>query len=295
MALAFGFLRYAEAPANLLLAAFAFAPLIFVFALEAGPVARFINAKVFVTLGTLSYSIYMIHPFLQARILTPLALAAAKLMGIKVFDHRPLDGAMTRVWGLTDWQGDLFTLAMLGALIGAARFTFNYIEEPGRSFVRARVNNSGGAAELKGMTNLPGHSTTLDGMRLPPMHPSLSDENATLTGQPRSFRAWVKAREHPAARALYAAADVLRSVQVPPVAPLHGPVYFAVRALRTAFAETLRIAWYTPLFQTRLVRPAPGLRVWAAFPWSLATSHSNSAKTLASPAGPRLRAALLAA
>jgi len=96
------------------------------------------------------------------------------------------------------------------------------------------------------------------------MHPGLSDENATLTVPPRSFRAWVKAREHPAARVIHAAAGALRAFQMPSIAVLHGPLYLAVRALRTVFAEILRIAWYTPLFQTRLVRPAPGLRVWGA-------------------------------
>jgi len=99
------------------------------------------------------------------------------------------------------------------------------------------------------------------------MHPGFSDNDGTAAGAgPRSFRAWVKAREHPAARGIYNAAKALRSLQVPPVNAIHGPLYLAQKLIRSAVGEALRIAWYTPLFQSRLVKHAPGLRVLGGIP-----------------------------
>jgi acetyltransferase-like isoleucine patch superfamily enzyme len=99
------------------------------------------------------------------------------------------------------------------------------------------------------------------------MYPDFRENNASIAAPAaRSFRAWAKAREHPAARAIHAAASVLRSAQLPTIGAIHGPLYLAVRVLRAGIAETLRVLWYTPLFQTRLVRPAPGLRVWGGIP-----------------------------
>ena len=147
--LAVTFLWFAAAPFTLPVAAFAFAPLIFVFALEAGWLAQFLNRKAFIALGTLSYSIYMIHPFLQSRILTPVALVAQKLSGITIFDHRLIEGVNTRVWGLSTWQGNLATVIMVAALIAMARLTYAWIEEPGRSYVRRRTVGAASSAELK--------------------------------------------------------------------------------------------------------------------------------------------------
>lgn len=84
--------------------------------------------------------------------------------------------------------------------------------------------------------------------------------------KPRTLRAWVKSRNSPAARAIYAAGMAARRLQIPYVAAIHRPLYQLDRGVRQLFGNMLRIVWYTPLFQSRLVRPAKDLRVLGSIP-----------------------------
>ncbi|MDX2159073.1 MAG: acyltransferase [Hyphomicrobiaceae bacterium] len=80
------------------------------------------------------------------------------------------------------------------------------------------------------------------------------------------LRSWIKAREHPLANLVYNAGLRVRALRVPQVNLVHRPLYVAHRVMREALGEVLRIVWYTPLFQSRLERYAPGLRVWGGVP-----------------------------
>ncbi|MFK9866777.1 hypothetical protein ACJENL_26865, partial [Escherichia coli] len=92
---------------GLFLAPLAFAPAILVFAFDAGPLSGVLARPAFLWAGALSYSVYMIHPFIQARILLPAGLLVQKLTGWTLFSERSIDGVATRVWGTTTLQGDL--------------------------------------------------------------------------------------------------------------------------------------------------------------------------------------------
>jgi acetyltransferase-like isoleucine patch superfamily enzyme len=80
------------------------------------------------------------------------------------------------------------------------------------------------------------------------------------------FRTWVKSRRHPVARIIYRGGMLVRRLRVPPVRLIHRPLYALDRGIRSALGEAMRIVWYTPLFQSRLERPAPDLRVWGGVP-----------------------------
>ncbi len=81
-----------------------------------------------------------------------------------------------------------------------------------------------------------------------------------------SLRAWAKQGETPAARAVRAAVRGLRGARLPVIRPLHGGLYALHRALRGAVADVARIAWWTPLFLSRVETPAPGLRLEGGMP-----------------------------
>jgi acetyltransferase-like isoleucine patch superfamily enzyme len=80
-------------------------------------------------------------------------------------------------------------------------------------------------------------------------------------------RQWVKRRDDPIARALYALAKSARTASLPCVRAIHAPLYTADRATRAALAATLRALWTTPLFQARLEAPAPRLYLYGGMPF----------------------------
>jgi acetyltransferase-like isoleucine patch superfamily enzyme len=81
-----------------------------------------------------------------------------------------------------------------------------------------------------------------------------------------SVRRWIKARDNPASDRLYRLAMAARSVSVPVVPGLHSGLYALHRAVSNAWAGTTRVLWYTPLFQSRLERPATRLYVYGGMP-----------------------------
>lgn len=83
---------------------------------------------------------------------------------------------------------------------------------------------------------------------------------------PNQLRRWVKSRHSPAARAIYAVAYWLRHASMPVVPGLHRTLYHVHNLVKGSTASALRIAWYTPLFQSRLVRPAPRLMLYGGMP-----------------------------
>ena len=124
------------------------APLVFgavvlVYAFDAGPISRLLAAPLPALLGVLSYSIYMVHPFLEYRIMKPFALAIGKVTGWQVFTEvlSPA-GKTVQMFGRTAWQGDLLSVLMLALLVIISWGTFRFIEDPARRRVRARFGLS---------------------------------------------------------------------------------------------------------------------------------------------------------
>ncbi|PZN94795.1 MAG: hypothetical protein DCF31_08515 [Alphaproteobacteria bacterium] len=107
-----------------------FAWVILVFASDAGPVSRLLAGRIPQMLGTLSYSIYMIHSLV---VLTVLA-ALSKLTDLT---GRP-EGVISIIgpW----WLCDGITLAYLGLVVALAAISYRLIERPGQAVFRRLEN-----------------------------------------------------------------------------------------------------------------------------------------------------------
>ncbi len=81
------------------------------------------------------------------------------------------------------------------------------------------------------------------------------------------LRQWVKARQHPVARAIYAVARAMRQCSVPVIPGVHRALYALHTGLAAAIGSVLRIVWYTPLFKSRLSKPAPHLYLYGGLPF----------------------------
>ena len=130
------FVSTSAASAGGLLAPFIFAFAVAVFAHEGGAVSRLLRWRPFLLLGTISYSIYLTHIFVQSRMMN-----AAKL----------LDGRLGL--GLLEAKGDVSVFAaahaapmiaiMVLAVIAVSLATYHVIEAPGRDFFRRLVGRVG--------------------------------------------------------------------------------------------------------------------------------------------------------
>jgi acetyltransferase-like isoleucine patch superfamily enzyme len=81
-----------------------------------------------------------------------------------------------------------------------------------------------------------------------------------------SFRQWVKARDSRFAIAIYNTAMALRSASMPVVPGVHFALYGLHRVVANGWADTKRVLWFTPLFQSQLERPAPRLYCYSGMP-----------------------------
>lgn len=130
----------AEGPGGLL-APLVFALAVLVFAYERGGASRLLNRPWPLLLGTLSYSIYMIHLFVEARAVD-VALMVANRTGLPVASIGPdAAGRQVKMLGSAQmpWTGDLMTLASLLAIIALSWLTYRFVEQPCRAFTRRRV------------------------------------------------------------------------------------------------------------------------------------------------------------
>ncbi len=117
-------------------------PLVFgvavlVFAREGGAVSRWLTSAPLRRLGVLSYSIYMVHIFVQSRMDDALRLLA-KATGITLFTAgKPALGrGMPDLVGATPLQGVMLTGVMLLLVIAVAGLTWRWIEVPGQALSR---------------------------------------------------------------------------------------------------------------------------------------------------------------
>jgi peptidoglycan/LPS O-acetylase OafA/YrhL len=106
------------------LAPFVFAAVVLVFAFEAGAASRLLACRPLVWIGTVSYSIYMVHYFVAARMVD--VVAAAQSLGV------PLRGYL----GVERWAGDLAMLLYLAAVIALGGLSYRLIEAPSRAWFR---------------------------------------------------------------------------------------------------------------------------------------------------------------
>lgn len=81
-----------------------------------------------------------------------------------------------------------------------------------------------------------------------------------------TLRSWIKRREHPIARLLYALAMGVRHLELPVIPLLHTALYRAHLAVSGALSALLRIVYWTPLFKSRLSAAAPRLFLYGGMP-----------------------------
>ena len=81
-----------------------------------------------------------------------------------------------------------------------------------------------------------------------------------------TLRHWVKRRDHPVSRLIYAAAKAARTFEVPVIPGLHRGLYQLHRAILAVVANLLRVFYYTPLFKSQLEGPAPRLYLYSGMP-----------------------------
>ena len=102
-----------------------------------------------------------------------------------------------------------------------------------------------------------------------------------------SLRGWIKRREHPVADFVYRAAKRARNAQLPCIPPIHRPLYLLRNGSLNALHELRRTLWWTPLFQSRLLRPAKELYLFSGVPLVLGKLEMEFGRT-ADSATPRL-------
>ena len=126
----------------------AFALVVFVFAKDSGAISVLLAGRLPVLLGTLSYSIYMIHLLL----LSGLRVAIGKL---GAGSGRPVlqDIAGEQVLVLGPFLSDVAGIALLAVVCVLASITYRWVEQPTRNFSRrvaARLDNSRPAPSTAG-------------------------------------------------------------------------------------------------------------------------------------------------
>jgi peptidoglycan/LPS O-acetylase OafA/YrhL len=124
-------------------APFLFAFLVYVFAFDLGIISRMLQYRMFVFVGTISYSIYLTHMAFQQWIMGIAGLYIQDMTGVTFLEVRiGEDGAYLKTWGITFWQGDLATIVMIAMVILLAYASYRLIEEPSRNLVRRMVRGN---------------------------------------------------------------------------------------------------------------------------------------------------------
>ena len=118
-----------------------FVAVVMVFAFQSGVISRLLSHRFPLLLGTLSYSIYLLHSFIAGK-----AESVARYIAVQLpFDVISVSDAGKKVLGAEAWQGDILVLGYLATVVVCSLFTYKYIETPARKAVRKFVN--------KGKTN----------------------------------------------------------------------------------------------------------------------------------------------
>lgn len=109
---------------------------ILVFSMEGGAVSGLLRTRPFLLLGTLSYSIYMVHYFLVYRLINVLSVVERASHGHLHLVARV--GGKNEVGG-SPLFGDCMSILLVALTIGIAALTYRFIERPGRALSRKLV------------------------------------------------------------------------------------------------------------------------------------------------------------
>jgi peptidoglycan/LPS O-acetylase OafA/YrhL len=111
-------------------APFVFALSLYVFVLEGGVFSLMLRTRLFQWLGVLSYGIYMVHIFVQARMIN-LASVLEKIVGVELIGAFQINGQDFYGFGLNGPVfGTLMVAAMIVAVVAVALIAHLLIEKP---------------------------------------------------------------------------------------------------------------------------------------------------------------------
>lgn len=120
-------------------APFVFALAIYLFAHEGGAVSTLLRRPLFLWLGALSYSIYMVHTFVQGRLYNVFALLDRKL-GLGIVGDVIHHGKPTVGFGPDSQAVALAAAAvMLAAVVAVAWLTWRFVEMPALAWTKRAV------------------------------------------------------------------------------------------------------------------------------------------------------------
>ncbi|TPL90225.1 acyltransferase [Mesorhizobium sp. B2-3-12] len=111
-----------------------FALALFLFAHEGGWISALLRTPFMLTLGALSYSIYMVHIFVQARLINVAGLVERKL-GPGLIGDIVLRGEPATGFG-AGWTGTVAIVVMLAATIAVSWVTWRLVEMPAMAWFR---------------------------------------------------------------------------------------------------------------------------------------------------------------
>lgn len=123
---------------------------VLVFSLEGGAVSRLFELRPFQIIGLLSYSIYMIHTFVIARVMD-LAVLVGHRMHFKLIDVVQGTSGTTKKLVGPGLIPDLGTIAMIAIVIATAGVTYLLIERPFREWSRAKAGAIGRSDRDQGL------------------------------------------------------------------------------------------------------------------------------------------------
>ncbi|AZO08287.1 MULTISPECIES: acyltransferase [unclassified Mesorhizobium] len=113
-----------------------FALALYLFAHEGGWISSLLRSRPMLLLGSLSYSIYMVHIFVQARMINVGGLIERKL-GLGIVGDIALRGDQVTGFGLgSPWIGFAALMTMLIGVIVSSWFTWRFVEMPALAWFR---------------------------------------------------------------------------------------------------------------------------------------------------------------
>lgn len=124
------FVATGHASAMSLLAPVVFGFAVFIFAHEGGMISLLLSARPFLTLGALSYSIYMTHMFVQARMMNAAKFADSHFSAPFLAVDGDRFGQFSQEWALP------MAALMIAATLAASFLTYRLVEMPGREWFR---------------------------------------------------------------------------------------------------------------------------------------------------------------
>lgn len=135
IALLVAFVRFAGTSTWSLAAPLLFSVVVLLFSLEAGLMSRILKLRLFVLVGTLSYSIYLVHTFVLSRVINGAQLLHI-LGGVKLYD-RVVEGARVNYFLGTELGPNYPALfGLLAVTLVVSYFTYRLVENPGRLISR---------------------------------------------------------------------------------------------------------------------------------------------------------------